>query len=320
MPPAPFYRQLLNESNTLVKIFLSTCLFVLLATVCTTGQELDATVRVIAPNLGLSDKSIVSQLERNVKDFLNNQQWTQDVYEPEEKIKCNFQIVISADRGDNNLLVDLSVQSSRPVYHSNYDSPVLNISDKGIPVQFDPYKNLENSRETYYDNLSAVLTFYAYLIIALDYDSYSLEGGETYLQLLNTMLNGLPSNVRASDDAWSPASDKRNNRYFIIENLTNPRMKLFRRAFYEYHRQGLDLFAENAERARATLTSAIGDIGTSNANYPDTYFIKIFGFTKQQEIIEIYKQGTPEEKKQVREIMTRLDPANSSQYNNQLKS
>lgn len=284
------------------------------------AQELNATVRVIAPNLGTSDKSIVSQLERNVKDFLNNQRWTQDVYESNEKIKCNFQIVISADRGDNNLLIDLSVQASRPVFNSNYETPLINVIDKGIPISFDPYKNLENSKETYYDNLSSVLTFYAYLILALDYESYSLEGGEQYLQLLNNMMNSLPSNVRSQDDAWSPAKDKRNNRYFIVENLTNPRMKLFRRAFYEYHRQAMDQFSKDAVGSRALLTNVIKDIGRANSNYPETHFMKIFSFTKQLEILEIFKQGTPQEKQSVKEVMTQIDPANSNQYINLTKS
>jgi hypothetical protein len=201
------------------------------------SQELNANVRVSAPNLGLSDKSIVKQLEQNVKDFLNSQKWTDDVFEPNERIKCSFQITISADRGDNNLLIDITVQSSRPVYNSSYETTLLLLNDKQIPIRFDPYKNLENSRETYYDNLSSVLTFYAYLILAMDYESFSLEGGEPYFQLLNNMLNSLPSNVKASDEAWSSTKDNKYNRYFLVENFLNPRMKLFRRAYYEYHRQ-----------------------------------------------------------------------------------
>jgi len=301
--------------------------FVLFAFFCLTwnglqvyAQELNAIVRVIAPNLGTSDKSIVGQLERNVKDFMNNQRWTGDVFEAQEKIKCNIQIVISADRGDNNLLIDLSIQASRPVFNSNYETPLLNIVDKAIPIVFDPFKNLENSKETYYDNLSSVLTFYAYLILALDYDSFSLEGGEPSLQILNNMMNSLPANVKSMDDAWSPAKDKRNNRYFIVENLTNPRMKLFRRAFYEYHRQALDQFSKDAVSARATLSGILKDIGRANSNYPDTYFMKIFSFTKQQEILEIFKQGTPQEKQVLKEVMTQIDPANSNLYINLSKS
>ncbi len=284
------------------------------------AQELDATVRVIAPNLGLSDKSIVTQLEKNIKDFLNSQKWTQDVFEPNERIKCNFQVAISADRGENNLSIDLSIQATRPVFNSTYETPLLNIHDKGIPIQFDPYKNLENSKETYYDNLSSVLTFYAYLILALDYDSFSLEGGESYLQLLNNMINSLPSNVRSGDDAWSPAKDKRNNRYFIIENLTNPRMKLFRRAYYEYHRLAMDNMSKDPAGSRSNLSGIMSDIGRANASYPDTYLMKIFGFTKQKEIIEIFKQGTVQEKQNIKDVMSKIDPANSNQYNSYFKS
>lgn len=278
------------------------------------GQELNANVRVSAPNLSLSDKSIVRQLEQNVKDFLNNQKWTQDVFQAHEKIKCSFQLTISADRGDNNLLIDLSIQASRPIYNSSYETTLLNLIDKQIPIHFDPYKNLENSKETYYDNLSAVLTYYAYLILALDYDSFSLEGGELYLQILDNMMNALPANVKASDEAWSPLKDNRQNRYFLVENLLNPRMKIFRRAFYEYHRICLDAIAKDANNARANLATALEDIGKANLSYPYSYIIKIFTFSKKDEIIEIFKQGNLPEKQKVYQTMIQLDPANTSNY------
>jgi hypothetical protein len=284
------------------------------------SQELNANVRVSSPNLALSDKSIVKQLEQNVKDFLNSQKWTQDVFEPNERIKCNFQITISADRGDNNLLIDLSLQAVRPVFNSSYESPMLNINDKQIPIHFDPYKNLENSKETFYDNLSAVLTYYAYLILALDYDSFSLEGGEPYLQILNNMLNSLPTNIKSSDDAWSATKDKKYNRYFLLENLTNPRMKAFRRAFYEYHRLALDVMSKDPAAARSTLSNVIEDVGRANSSYPQSYLIKLFSFSKSQEIIEIFKQGNTQEKQKVHQAMTQMDPANTSAYNVLTKS
>ncbi len=294
-------------------------LFILLACILNSGliwsQELNANVRVSAPNLGLSDKSVVKQLEQSVKDFLNNQKWTQDVFEPNERIKCNFQITISADRGDNNLLIDLSVQAVRPVFNSSYETTLLNINDKQIPIHFDPYKNLENSKETYYENLSSVLTFYAYYILALDYESFSLEGGTPYLQILDNMMNSLPANVKTGDDAWSAAKDKRNNRYFLVENLLNPRMKIFRRAYYEYHRLALDLISKDPANARATLSNVIEDIARSNTSYPETYLIKIFTLAKRDEIIEIFKQGNSQEKQKVYQTMIQLDPANTSIYN-----
>lgn len=284
------------------------------------AQELNASVRVSAPNLGTSDKSIVGQLERNIKDFLNNQRWTGDSYEAHEKIKCSFQVTISADKGDNNLLIDLSVQASRPVFNASYETPLISLIDKQIPIRFDPYQNLENSKENFYDNLSAVLTYYAYLILALDYDSFALEGGESQLQILNTMLNSLPANVKAADDAWSPTKDKRNNRYFIVENLLNPRMKAFRRAHYEYHRQALDQMSKDATNARATLATVIEDIARSDSAYPDSYLIRIFSFTKNKEIIEIFKQGTAAEKQKVYRAMSQMDPANISLYDVMIKS
>ena len=303
-----------------MKVLLTTCFISLLFGSMLCAQELNASVRVNAPNLGLSDKSIVNQIERNVKDFLNNQKWTQDVFEPHEKIKCNFQITISADKGDNNLLVDIAVQASRPVFNASYETALLSVIDKQIPITFDPYKNLENSKETYYDNLSAVLTYYAYLILALDYDSYSLEGGEAFLQILNNMLNILPASIKGADPSWSPTKDKKNTRYFLVENLLNPRMKSFRRAYYEYHRQCMDQFSKDAVGSRASLAAVLEDIGRSNLSYPDTYLIKMFTYLKNQEILEIFKQGTPQEKKKVYDAMIQMDPANTSSYEPMIKS
>jgi hypothetical protein len=284
------------------------------------SQELNANVRVSAPNLGVSDKSIVKQMEQNVKDFLNNTKWTQDAFEPNERIKCTFQITISADRGNNDLLIDLSLQASRPVFNSSYETQMMNINDKQIPIHFDPYKNLENSKETYYENLSSVLTFYAYLILAIDYESFSLEGGEPFIQVLNNMLNGLPSQVKTTDASWSATKDNTYNRYFILENLMNPRMKAFRRAFYEYHRLGLDLISKDPADSRNTLSNAIGDIGRTNQSYPQTYLIRLFAFSKSQEIIEIFKQGTLQERQKVHQAMIQMDPANTSAYSVLLKT
>lgn len=303
-----------------MKAALYICFLAFMMSIQLQAQELNASVRVSAPNLGLSDKSIVNQIERNVKDFLNNQKWTQDQFEPNEKIKCSFQITISADRGDNNLLLDIAVQASRPVFNASYETPLLSIIDKQVPVLFDPYKNLENSKETFYDNLSAVLTYYAYLILALDYDSFSLEGGENYLQILNNMLNVLPSSIKSTDASWSPTKDKKNTRYFLVENLLNPRMKSFRRAYYEYHRQCLDQIGKDVLGSRASLASVVEDIGRCNLSYPDTYLIKMFSYMKNQELMEIFKQGTPVEKKKVYDAMIQMDPANSSSYETLLKS
>ncbi|MDQ3142443.1 MAG: DUF4835 family protein [Bacteroidota bacterium] len=278
------------------------------------SQELNANVRVIAPNLQTSDKSIVAQIESSIKEFLNKQKWTSDVYESHEKIKCNFQITISKDYGNNNFDFDISLQSIRPVFNSSHETILLNIQDKGIPISFDPYKPIENSKESYYDNLSSVLTYYAYLIIAFDYESFSPEGGETYIRLIENMINSIPPQIKNIDKGWNPSKGKNNNRYYIIENLTNPRFKSFRNAFYDYHRNGMDSFDQDVASARKKIFDAIETLQAVNSSYPNSYMMQIFLQSKAPELIEIFKMGTSIEKQKVSQILIQMDPSNAKSY------
>lgn len=278
------------------------------------AQELDMTVKVIAPNLGTSDKAVVGQMEKLVKEFMNNQKWTGDKFELYERIKSSVQITIREDRGNNSFVCDFAIQASRPVYQSTYETPILILNEKDVPINFDPFKPLENSKETFFDNLSSVLTFYAYFMLSLDYDSFSLEGGEPYVNILQNMVNTIPSGARGFDQSWSSSSSKKNSRYFLMENLINPRMKAFRRAFYEYHRLCLDQSTKDMNVARRDMVAAINAIAQTDRSYPNTYLMQIFINSKSGEIIEIFKKGTTQEKDEVYRAMTAIDPSNSSQY------
>ncbi len=283
------------------------------------AQELNAQVRVSYPGLATSDRSVISRMEAAVKDFLNSTKWTNDVFETHERIKCNFQITLRQDNGDNNFIIDLSAMASRPVFNASYETPLLSIQEKEIPIHYDPFRNLENSKEIYIDNLSAVLTFYAYLIIFLDYESFGEESGEVHLVTLNNMLNNLPSAAKGADDNWSPTARRKNNRFYIIENLTNPRMKPFRKAFYKYHRFGLDQFYKDSNLARQEMTDALELIINADKSYPQTYLMQLFATAKSTEIMEIFKKGTAKEKQTAINLMRQIDPANISIYENSFK-
>lgn len=278
------------------------------------SQELNATVRVLAPSLQLSDKSVVDQMEKSIAEFLNNQKFTADNFGAKERIKCNFLITISKDLGNNNFSCELTIQSVRPVFNASYETTVLNLADKDFQIHFDPYKAIENSRETYYDNLSSVLTFYAYTILMMDYESFALEGGETSVTLLQTMLNNMSPGAKAIDKSWNGSSSKKISRYDIIENMTNSRMKPYRRAFYEYHRLGVDFLDKDLEQAKRTITSAIESIANVDQAYPNSYLVQLFASAKGKEIVEIFKKASPIEKTKVYNLMISIDPSNTSIY------
>ncbi len=279
------------------------------------GQELDATVRVQAPNLGTSDKSAIALMEKSITEFLNTQKFTTDNFTAKERIKCNFQITIRQDGGNNNFVSDILVQGVRPVFNSSYETTLINLLNKEIPMRYDPFRPIENSKENYFDNLSSVLTYYAYAIIMMDYESFSLEGGETYCQLLQNMLNLMPATAKSIDKSWAGEKGKNNTRYDLIENILNPRMKPYRRGIYEYHRLGMDLLEKDVVQARRNILAALEAILTADKSYPNTYLIQVFCSTKASEIVEIFKKGTLDEKNKAFEIMISLDPSNASVYN-----
>lgn len=277
------------------------------------AQEFLASVRVTAPTLQLADPKILEALENSVEEFLNTQKWTEDDYLPEERIKANIQITITEDRSANNFVIDLGVQATRPVYGSGYESPLISHLDKSIPITFEEFNPIIPTKDNYTDNLSSILSYYAYIMLAMDYDSYEPFGGEPYFLIAQDIVNAVPPGIAASDKGWADPRNTR-TRYFIVENALSPRFKAYRRAMYDYHRQSLDLMHKDSETALSTMTTALEAINEVDKNYPNTFLIQIFTNTKAGELSDIYQQGDLDTRLKIYGIMTRLDPANSNKY------
>ncbi|MCC6816916.1 MAG: DUF4835 family protein [Saprospiraceae bacterium] len=274
------------------------------------------TVLVIAPNnLTGTDKAMFPKMELAIKELANSTKWTNDNFELNERIKCKFQLTVRNDNGNNSFDCDLIVEASRPIYGSNLESTLFSISEKNIPIIYDPTRALENNKDIYTDNLSALVTFYAYFILALDYDSFSLDGGDPYIAILQNMVNSMSGQGKSFDDSWSSSSKKKNSRYFLLENLNHVRLKPYRRAMYEYHRLCMDMFTKNVESSRADMVNAIESISNTDQSYPNSFLLQSFIAAKRAEIIEIYKQGTALEKTRVITAMSSIDPSNTSLYN-----
>lgn len=286
----------------------------LLTGYCGFSQELNFSVKVTSNAGNIADRTAFEQMENMIKEFMNNQRWTNDRFEVFERIRTTLQISIREDKGNNNFVCDFTLQAFRPVFKSSYESSLLQFTEKDIPIVFDPFRPLENNKEVYTDNLSAVLTFYAYLILALDYDSFSLEGGEPYVTIMQNMIASLPSSAKGFDPSWTSSSGKKFSRYFLFENLTNARMKPFRRAYYEYHRLGLDMSHQDMNLVRRDLVSSIKAIAQTDQIYPNSFLMQTFINAKRLELIEIFKNGTPIEKMDIFNAMSSIDPANTTAY------
>lgn len=277
------------------------------------AQELNASVKVNAQKLQTVDPKVFETLEQTLVEFLNNQKWTNDIFELEERINCNIVLTIQEERSPTSFKADLAIQASRPVYGTTYETAILNHIDKDVTFTYEQFQPLQYSQNVFNDNLSVVLSFYAYIILGLDYDSFSPMGGERYFQTAQQILNSVPQAAAAANAGWRSLDGNR-NRYWIIENTLSPRVRPYRQSMYEYHRQALDIMADDVNTGRGIMLNALTQINDVNQAYPNSMIVQMFVNSKSLEVVEIFKQGTRQEQDQVIQIMSKIDPTNASRY------
>jgi hypothetical protein len=286
---------------------------ILLSSIALKAQELNVNVKVSAPRLNLVDPKVFQTLEKQISEFINNTKWTDDEFEPNERIEGNLNITITAENSATNFSADIYVQIIRPVFNSNYKSQVLNFVDK-VSFAYQEFQPIENSFNSYYDPLSSLLTYYAYMMLGADYDTYSLLGGDKYYQIAQKIVQSIPSNLTSMKIEWMSDGNNR-NKYWMMENMMNPRVRPLRQAIYEYYINSMDKMHEDASRSRAIMLSALTTINSVHRSYPNSVVVPLFVDSKRNEIIEIFKGGGRGEQSKVYDIMVNLDPAQASQYN-----
>ncbi|MCP9237210.1 DUF4835 family protein [Lewinella sp. JB7] len=300
-----------------------TLLFVLLATLLLPAQsEINWTINLNTQQITQTDRRVFETLEKDLAVFLNGRTWTNDRFEPEERIDATLFLTITEQTEKNSQDGEqvipnrysgtLAVQTSRPVYGTGEVTPILNYQDKSIAFSYEQFAAIQLSEQSYTSELSSLLGFYAYLLLGLDYDTFSLMGGQPYYEQAQEIYNRLPAAI-ANSQGWS-SGNKSNNRYFLLENLLSPRMVPVRRALYTYHRLGLDQMLTDPVAARNNITLAIEDLQTANQSYPNSALVQTFVDAKRDEIIEIYKGATGAEQGAVVQMMSRIDPSQAGQY------
>ncbi len=277
-------------------------------------QELSAEITVSTPKLQTTDPAVFKTLEKDLKDFLNQQRWTKDEYKPYERISCNFSVNITAELGNNSFSADIALKAIRPVYGSEYKTVLINHVDRDIIFNYQEFQPLENGTEFFRDNLSAVFSFYAQLILGLDGESLAPGGGDEYFRIAQTIVNQIPSAVAEADKGWQ-SLNRKTTRYWIIENLLSPRYISFKEAWYNYHRKSLDIMYANPTQALVTMVDALKEIEKTNMAYPNSIGILMFLTAKSDEIVEIIKNASRTQKTAVYDTMRKLDPSNSAKYN-----
>ena len=277
------------------------------------AQELNCNVRVNVQKLQTVDPRVFETLEQSMNEFLNSQKWTNDYFESEERINCNFLLTIQEERGPTSFKADLAIQASRPVFGTDYETSLINHIDRDVPFTYEQFEPLQFSINGFNDNLSAVLSFYVYTILGLDYDTFELYGGEPYFQTAQEIVNNIPQAAAAANPGWRSLDGDR-NRFWIIENLLSPRVRPYRQAMYQYHRQALDLMANDADAGRAIMMKSLEEVNKVNQAYPNSMIVQMFTNAKSGEVIEVFKKGTNTEQSKFIQIMTKIDATNSSKY------
>jgi hypothetical protein len=272
------------------------------------AQELFATVKVNAPKIQNVDAKVFKTLETQLNEFLNNTKWTEDAFEQEERIKLNITLNIDKELSASSFEAAMNIQATRPVYGTDFETPILNHADDRIAFTYEQFQPIQYTRNAQLDNLTALFSYYAMYIIALDYDTFSSLGGETHFQTAQEILRAAPQ-----IDGWKPGTVTR-NRYWMMENTLSPRMRGFREAQYLYHRMGLDVFTKNREDAQNRVVQALDEISKANLGYPNAMIIQMFVVAKSNEIIEMAKGFNKPLKVKIFDVMSKIDPANSSKY------
>jgi hypothetical protein len=288
---------------------------VLLISLFSKAQELNCSVQINSSQIQGTNKSVFTTLQKSMTEFVNNRKWSEMTYTNAERIDCSMNVIVKSVEGDV-FTAEILVQSRRPIYNTNYNSTLINFKDNEFTFTYKEFDQLEMNANTITSNLTAVLAYYSYLILGYDMDSYSRLGGTPYFQSAESIVNAAQGSELGK--GWK-AFDSSKNRYALINNILDEALKKYRNFFYEYHRLGLDEMSVNAANARARIADGLPLLRDANRARPSAVVISSFLDAKNDELINIFTKATTKEKESVVQILSDVNPAQSSRYEQILK-
>lgn len=290
------------------RVILQTVLL-LLFSVTASAQEINASLSVNTSKIDESSRQVLQILESDLRTFINDRSWTNIQFAPQEKIDCSFTIIVNEAITATSFVAELHVQSRRPVFNSIYMSPMLNYRDDKIIFDYIEHQPLDFDINNISNNLTAVIAYYIYLILGLDFDSMTSLGGSSFFQLMQT----IATNAQVtSQSEWGSLADYR-SRMSIVASLNNPLYDDYRTMWYHYHRKGLDEMTLNIDAARKNIVTSLSVLSDLKNNQPYSILLDIFGDAKLDEIIDVYSNGKANERRDAIETLLQLYPTKSSQ-------
>jgi hypothetical protein len=297
---------------------------ILLFTLNSKAQEFNCKVNINADQIPGVEARVFKTLEQSLSDFINTRKWGNDVFQNKEKIELVFTLILSKkiDGVEGGYLGRLSVQSKRPIFNSSYSSTLVNYTDKDLAIKYIEFQPIEFNdnrvvtNDALSSNLPAIISYYCYIALGLDYDSFSLKGGTDFYNKALNIANNAPENNTIV--GWK-ATESQRNRFWLIDQLHNNRFDKMRTVFYQYHRVGLDLLTSDPELGRVNINGLIPILKEVNQENPSSMLMQFFFSSKSEEFQNFISASTMADKQKLIPILSQLDVVNANKYIQLLK-
>ncbi|WP_027126698.1 DUF4835 family protein [Gelidibacter mesophilus] len=280
--------------------------------ICTTvgfSQELNCNVVVNAQQTGNENVQVFKTLERQLTEFINNTQWTNKIYKPQERIDCSMVIIIN-DYSNDIFQGTIQVQSSRPVFNSTYSTPVYNFNDKHFTFKYLEFQNLVHNPNQFESNLVSVLAYHVFMILGIDADTFELHGGDPFFKEAQTITN---YSQQGNFKGWK-LEDGQQSRFVLIDNMLSPTFKEFRTVMYDYHRNGLDVMADNEKEGKKAIAKVFDDLKVMNNRRPNSFLMRVFFDAKADEILDVFSGGPKMNVTDIKDVLNRVAPTYASKW------
>ena len=277
---------------------------------CRVNVQIDAKLS----SASLGDRGIFERLRKSIYEFMNTTAFSDNKYKQNEKIDCELTFIISEYTQPNLFKGKVQIQYRRPVYNSDYQSLIMNHIDENIQFIYNDNENIQFSPNAYITELGSLLAFYANYIIGIDNCTFEKNGGTVYFDAARVILNAAQNS--STSTGWKAFDDKSNNRnrYWLLENLLNPLFAPLKSCYYDYHRKGLDAMYTNEVGARTEMYKALEELKILHKVKPMSFNVQMFFLAKRDELVAIFKKAPIDDKMRLIELLTNIDPTNTSQY------
>lgn len=283
-------------------------LFVLFLFGTVNAQQLNCTVTVNSQKINNTNQQVFKTLQTSLTEFVNKTDWTGQNLKQNEKINCSMYITILSNNSDQ-FSATIQVQSARPIYNSSYSSPVLNFNDKNFSFNYTEFENLIFNQNSFSSNLVSIVSFYSYVILGLDADTFVLESGSDNLEIAQNIASVAQ---QSGYKGWSQI-DGNDNRYFLINDLLSPTYANIRKTSFEYH-NGLDMMAQDLKTAKEKIKVSLFNIGKLNSVKPNAFLTRVFFDSKSDEIVSVFSGGPSINIADLTENLNRVSPLNSTKW------